>query len=701
MSALHDLREKRRGRDRPLRILIAQLPIPELSFRRVRANEPIAPGYLKASLERGAAADGRARAVEVEILPNELVDRLGDRALALEVARREPDVLGISLFLWNSSRSVALARAARALRPELAVVVGGPEVTQDNPWCVADPAVDVGIVGEGEGTFGELVAWLLGEGPPELERIAGLAIPARSRRGLPLAGAPAVHHTPSRPAVDLATVPSPYLSGAIAPAWDGYMSVETLRGCPFKCSFCYYYKQFAKTQPFPRGWLQDHFRFAREHGMRELFFLDPTLNARPHFGEFLDEVARANEGGALDLHAELVADMVDERIADKLARANVKAVEVGLQSTNPVALKATNRMCDLDRFHAGVQRMAKRGITVQTDIIIGLPEDDAASVARSVEWVRARDLGAMVQVFHLMLLPGTELRERSGEFGYEFLRRPPYYATRTKWMDEPALRRAMEDASEAFGLDFDPPARPPVGAPAAPDARRLEAARAHAPGSYWSRTTCEPARFPSESAAREAGLAAGESAANAFAVTVRTRDLAADAGRAAAFLDGVVARNAHASVDVVVETERPCVVADLAALKSAAATPEAYLNGYDRFKVEPGTIVSTRVSVLARGRDLAAFESLEAVVPVIYGLPARSEGELETFLDAHPERLVLVERAGDLAGADRDRLCARLAQLVDDDADALSFATPEDARAWEVARGRDPAAAPPDVELVP
>ena len=51
------------------------------------------------------------------------------------------------------------------------------------------------------------------------------------------------------------------------------------------------------------------------------------------------------------------------------ARAGFKGVECGLQSANMTALKAVNRMCDLERFTAGVTRMDRRGIVVKTDLI--------------------------------------------------------------------------------------------------------------------------------------------------------------------------------------------------------------------------------------------------------------------------------------------------------------------------------------------
>ncbi len=651
----------RARRPDPLRVLLVQLPIQELVFRRVRGNELVAPGYLKATAEKALGAR-----VEVEILPRALVDRLGDEALARAIAARGPDVVGFSLFLWNSARSVALAGRVKELLPDAVALVGGPEVTRDNPWCVAARGIDVGVVGEGERTFEELLRWMLGEGPAALELIAGLALPG---------GAHGPTYTASRPAIELSGVPSPYLSGAIEVEMDRAISVETLRGCPFKCSFCYYYKQFAKVNAFPRGWMRDHFQFAKERGVTELFFLDPTLNARPHFSEFLDEVIACNRGVGLELHAELVADMVDEKIADKLERAGFKGVECGLQSANMKALKAVNRMCDLERFAAGVTRMDRRGIVVKTDLIIGLPEDDEASMRSSIEWVRQRKLDADVQVFHLMVLPGTELREKADEFAYERLRRPPYYATRSRWMDEAVMRRLIEYAGEVFELEFDPPARALVGAPTARGPGSGD-------GAYWSRATV------AAGTTREAARAAAASAANALTVTVE------DQAAGVAFLEEIVRANPYATLDVLVATPAPATE-DLLALKAAGATPDAYLNGYHRFQVPAGTLVSTRVSVVAK----TPRPDLEAVVPVVYEKTVASLREVGEHVQAHDGQQLLFRRAPGFT-VSTEELVKKLHARLGDDPDAVYFASADDARLWdELARGQPFEEAPPESDL--
>ena len=83
-----------------------------------------------------------------------------------------------------------------------------------------------------------------------------------------------------------------------------------------------------------------------------------------------------NAGGRIRLFSEIRAEAVDDELADLLAAAGFYWFEIGLQSTNPKALKLMNRPTQLKRFVAGAQRLKARGITPSIDLIIGLPGDD-------------------------------------------------------------------------------------------------------------------------------------------------------------------------------------------------------------------------------------------------------------------------------------------------------------------------------------
>src|SRR5215211_3296743 len=98
-----------------LRVLLMQLPVPN----NPALNTPLAAGYLKSY----AAAQGLLDAVAITILPRSLSDSAGDALLVAEIVARQPDVLGISLYTWNSERSLLLAWRVKQQLPTLRVVV--------------------------------------------------------------------------------------------------------------------------------------------------------------------------------------------------------------------------------------------------------------------------------------------------------------------------------------------------------------------------------------------------------------------------------------------------------------------------------------------------------------------------------------------------------------------------------------------------
>lgn len=71
-----------------------------------------------------------------------------------------PDVLCLSLYLWNVERSLYVAEKIKEKRPDTIVVIGGPEVNLDNGFILKRGGFDIGIIGEGERILLELVRGL-------------------------------------------------------------------------------------------------------------------------------------------------------------------------------------------------------------------------------------------------------------------------------------------------------------------------------------------------------------------------------------------------------------------------------------------------------------------------------------------------------------------------------------------------------------
>jgi len=151
---------------------------------------------------------------------NKAVDRL-DR----------PDLVMISLYIWNYVWSQAFAKEVKYRFPKCIVLVGGVHVWENIPrTLIENPQFDFAIYGEGEASAVEFLLEHSKE-VPEYSRCPNLIWRVN--------GDIAVN--PRGPLVDVSKLRSPYLDGvfdSILPlerSWTG--SSETNRGCPYRCSF--------------------------------------------------------------------------------------------------------------------------------------------------------------------------------------------------------------------------------------------------------------------------------------------------------------------------------------------------------------------------------------------------------------------------------------------------------------------------------
>ena len=90
------------------------------------------------------------------------------------------------------------------------------------------------------------------------------------------------------------------------------------------------------------------------------------------------------------------------------------------------------------------------------DLILGLPGDTVDSVRRGIDFLQRTQAYSEVQVFNLSILPGTAFRQEAGQLGLTYQPWPPYYVLKTPTLDVEQMYRLMEEAQEAFGIEFDP-----------------------------------------------------------------------------------------------------------------------------------------------------------------------------------------------------------------------------------------------------
>jgi radical SAM superfamily enzyme YgiQ (UPF0313 family) len=438
------------------KVLLVQLPIPPVGPEPIRGNVPLAAGYLKMYAEsNGLAAD-----YAIDIFPPISANTLGDRGLVEVILASEPWLVGFTCYLWNIERTLWIAEQLKTARPDLQIILGGPEITADNAWVLRHRAIDYAAIGEGEQTFRELLTALLQDDRPRAA-IPGLYVrpPDSIERELRLP-------PPRRPLPNLTEISSPYLAGILDAADEQMMLLETIRGCIFKCKFCYYPKSYDDLYFLPEEKIVANLEHARRRGAREVVLLDPTLNQRRDFPKFLRLLARENPDRQFTYFGELRAEGITEEVARLLKEANFTEVEIGLQSIDPLAMELMDRKNNLRAFERGARAMLDLGIRVKVDLIIGLPGDTVDSVRLGLDYLHRSQLYSEVQVFNLAILPGTAFRQEAAELGLTFQDRPPYYVLGTPTLALPEMYDLMEEAQELFETEFDPLPDPTLDGPA-------------------------------------------------------------------------------------------------------------------------------------------------------------------------------------------------------------------------------------------
>lgn len=549
------------------RVLLLQLPIPPAGLVPVHGNIPLAAGSLTLlARRRGLESD-----YQIELFPTPVVNTRGDQGLVEELLARQPWLVGFSCYVWNIDRTLWIAARLKQRRPDLRIVLGGPEITSDNTWVREHGPADYLVFGEGEQTFAELLA-ALASSPHREQPIPGLGLGSGAA-------------SPRLPLDDLNELSSPYLDGILDVAEEGTLFLETVRGCAFRCRFCYYPKSYPDLRFVAPERVRANLRHAAERGAREVVLLDPTLNQRPDFPAFVRLLADGNPGRQFTFFGELRAEGIDPAAARLLQAANFTEVEVGLQSVDRRTQELMGRPVNLRALERGVRALAQEGIRVKLDLILGLPGDTPDSVRRGLDFLHRLPPGCMAQVFPLSLLPGTSFRQQAAELGLTWQPRPPYHVLSTPTLSLEQLVTLMEEAQAALGTEFDPWPPPVTALPEAADGQ-----------SRGCRIDLD---------AGPTALPPPDRRAQAFVLCFRSAAFARRTPAAAELIARVLADNPHTTLQVTLEPvacPEQLTAPTLEPLLAACYGSTSYLDRY--YTLQPAELLGAkRLVVLVPGAE--------------------------------------------------------------------------------------------------
>lgn len=318
---------------------------------------------------------------EVEVL-DAMAERLTPDGARARVERSRPDavVALVGSVSWDEDRAF-LASIARATRPVLAIGDVLQEAAElrlaEEPWIAA--ALH-------DFTSDDVVRWLAGE----REGLATMTV--RRRDG---SIAPRGHERDPRKRF---RVPTP--RHELFPA-KGYRfsfarrarfaTVLTDYGCPYPCTFCVIGTLGYKARPVEDALVEiDH---VRALGVREVFFVDQTFGVSKRRAlELCDALARR---GDLGWTAFARPDLADDELLGAMRRAGCHTVILGVESADDAQLARYQKGYTTAEVREGVRRARAHGLRTVGTFIVGLPEDDAETLERTLAFALELELDFM------------------------------------------------------------------------------------------------------------------------------------------------------------------------------------------------------------------------------------------------------------------------------------------------------------------
>ncbi|HEY3490946.1 MAG TPA: radical SAM protein [Candidatus Deferrimicrobiaceae bacterium] len=348
--------------------------------------------------------------------------------------KHRPRLVSILVYGHNPSASTQTMPAARrivldlkAAEPDLPVALGGTHPSALPQKTLAEESADFVIQGEGLHTLEDLVGHLRGK--RDLGAVRGLWY---RKDGIATPGAPIVQIAdpdselrscdwgmlPPLTAYrahnmhcfdDFQRSETPDFSDVRSP----YAVIHTSLGCPYDCDYCCIHAVFGK--PGIRYWSLDNVLgriddLVMRHHVRNIRIEDELfiLSGKRVEG-FCDRLIERNYD--LNLWAYGRVDTIDPALLDKMARAGIRWICLGIESGNEAVRRGVRKKISGD-IREVVRLIRNSGIRVLGNYMFGLPDDTIGSMQETL--ALARELNTEFANFYsVMAYPGSRLYEQA------------------------------------------------------------------------------------------------------------------------------------------------------------------------------------------------------------------------------------------------------------------------------------------------
>jgi len=304
-----------------------------------------------------------------ELQPRAVIAEFDINLRPLDIAEtllaRAPKIIGVGLYIWNVEETTAVIAAIKRIRPEIKIILGGPEVSYETEGQPIVELADHVITGEADLKFAEVCRELLDANPqsairnPQFPKIIPAELPEFSRLSLPY---------------DF------YTDADLA---HRIIYVEASRGCPFTCEFCLSSLDIPVRQ-VPLDKFLAAMQKLLDRGLKQFKFVDRTFNLNILTSKALLEFFLSRYRPGMFFHFEMIPDRLPAELREVIAKFPPGSLqfEVGIQTFNPEVGALISRRQNYERLADNFNYLRKKtSVHIHADLIVGLPGETLESFA--------------------------------------------------------------------------------------------------------------------------------------------------------------------------------------------------------------------------------------------------------------------------------------------------------------------------------